>query len=156
MQKKLSGSGGQHNGKEWCFRLKSCTLCEPQRPDSAQMINQKVTQYGYPYSIVRDHLFFASLPLSIIHYSLQTNRFSQTVHSMALPVMEFQDQGYKIRKVLYKNQHTQRKLLNFENWTNWEPQQLVKIRIFQKINKRIVMFNLECSVSLDAKKKSSA
>ena len=34
---------------------------------------------------------------------------------MALPVMEFQDQGYKIRK-------TSNKLLNFENWANGEPQ----------------------------------
>ena len=50
---------------------------------------------------------------------------------MALPVMEFQDQGYKIRKVLHKNQHTQRKLLNFENWTNGEPQELAKIRVFK-------------------------
>jgi hypothetical protein len=41
---------------------------------------------------------------------------------MALPVMEFQDQGYKIERLLHKNKHTQRKLLNFENWTNGEPQ----------------------------------
>ena len=41
---------------------------------------------------------------------------------MALPVMDFQDQGYKIRKVLHKNKHAQWKLLNFENWTNGEPQ----------------------------------
>ena len=38
---------------------------------------------------------------------------------MALLVIEFQVQGYKIRN---KNQHTQRILLNFENWTNGEPQ----------------------------------
>ena len=43
---------------------------------------------------------------------------------MAFPVMEFQDQGYKIRKI-------QRKLLNFENWTNGEPQQLAKFRVFK-------------------------
>ena len=30
-----------------------------------------------------------------------------------------------------KNQHTQRKLLNFENWTNGEPHQLAKIRGFK-------------------------
>ena len=30
--------------------------------------------------------------------------------------MEFQDQGYKIRKIFTKNQQTQRKLLNFEHW----------------------------------------
>ena len=42
---------------------------------------------------------------------------------MALPVMEFQDQEYKIRKICAKkNQHTLRKLMIFENWTNGEPQ----------------------------------
>ena len=36
--------------------------------------------------------------------------------------------GYtKLEIFLHKNQHTQRKLLNFENWTNGEPQQLAKI-----------------------------
>ena len=44
--------------------------------------------------------------------------FSALKASMALPVMEFQDQGYKSRKILPKNQHTQRKLLNFENWNS--------------------------------------
>ena len=39
---------------------------------------------------------------------------------MALLVMEIQDQGYKIRKVLHKNHLTQRKLLNYENWCSGE------------------------------------
>ena len=30
-----------------------------------------------------------------------------------------------------KNEHTQRKLLNFENWTNGEPQELAKIRVIK-------------------------
>ena len=31
--------------------------------------------------------------------------------------------GYtKLERFLHKNQHTQSKLLNFENWTNGEPQ----------------------------------
>ena len=38
--------------------------------------------------------------------------------------------GYKkLETFLHKNQHTQRKLLNFENWTNGEPLQPSKIRI---------------------------
>jgi hypothetical protein len=41
---------------------------------------------------------------------------------MALLVVEFSKEGYNIKKVLAKNQHTQRKFLNFENWTNGEPQ----------------------------------
>ena len=35
--------------------------------------------------------------------------------SMAIRVVEFSNGVYKIRKILNKNQHTQRKLLNFEN-----------------------------------------
>ena len=53
------------------------------------------------------------------------------MYNMALPVLEFQAQGYKVRKFLPKKQHTQRKLLNFENWTNGEPQYLAKIRVFK-------------------------
>ena len=36
----------------------------------------------------------------------------------AIPVMEFLNQGYKIRKIFPKNQHTQMKLLNLKNWCN--------------------------------------
>ena len=41
---------------------------------------------------------------------------------MAIPVLEFQFWGYKIRKKMPKDKHTitQRKLLNFENWCNGE------------------------------------
>ena len=42
------------------------------------------------------------------------------VTSMAIRVVEFSNGGYKIRKILPKNQHTQRKLLNFENWVSGE------------------------------------
>ena len=34
----------------------------------------------------------------------------------------FQTGGTKLERFLPKNQHTQRKFLNFENWTNGEPQ----------------------------------
>ena len=40
--------------------------------------------------------------------------------------------GYtKLERFLHKNQHAQRILLNFENWTNKEPQLLAKIRGFK-------------------------
>ena len=39
---------------------------------------------------------------------------------MAVRVVEFSNWGYKIRKSLPKNQHAQRKLLNFENWFSGE------------------------------------
>ena len=42
--------------------------------------------------------------------------------------------GYvKLERFLPKNQHSQRKFLNFENWTNGAPQYLSKIRVF-KVN----------------------
>ena len=34
----------------------------------------------------------------------------------------FQGRGTKLERFLHNNQHAQRKLLNFENWTNGEPQ----------------------------------
>ena len=39
---------------------------------------------------------------------------------MAIRVVEFLNGGYKIERFLPKNQQTQRKLLNFENWVNVE------------------------------------
>ena len=40
---------------------------------------------------------------------------------MAIPVVEFSNWGgTKLERFLPKNQYTQRKLLNFENWINGE------------------------------------
>ena len=39
---------------------------------------------------------------------------------MAIRVVEFSSGGTKLERFLPKNQHTQRKLLNFENWVNGE------------------------------------
>ena len=41
---------------------------------------------------------------------------------MVIQIVEFSSWGYKFGKFLPKNQHTQRKFSNFENWTNGEPQ----------------------------------
>ena len=56
------------------------------------------------------------------------------INSIQIGVVElknFQTGGTKSEKFLPKNQHTQNKFWNFENWTNKEPQQLAKIRIFK-------------------------
>ena len=50
---------------------------------------------------------------------------------MAIRVVEFSSGGIKLERFLPKNQHIQRKFLNFENWTNGEPQLLAKIRVFK-------------------------
>ena len=39
---------------------------------------------------------------------------------MAIRVVEFSSGGTKLERFLPENQHTQRKLLNFENWVNGE------------------------------------
>ena len=38
---------------------------------------------------------------------------------MAVQVLEFSSGGTKLERFLPKNQHIQRKLLNFENWVDW-------------------------------------
>ena len=40
--------------------------------------------------------------------------------TMAIPVMELQNGDTKLERFLPKNQHTQMKLLNFENWSSGE------------------------------------
>ena len=39
---------------------------------------------------------------------------------MAIRDVEFSNGGTKLERLLPKNQHTQRKLLKFENWVNGE------------------------------------
>ena len=57
---------------------------------------------------------------------LISQSFNLDFPNMAIRVVEFSNGGYKIRKILPTNQHTQRKILNFENWVNWG------LRNFQK------------------------
>ena len=40
--------------------------------------------------------------------------------TMAIRVVDYQVGSTKLERFLPKNQHTQRKLLNFENWVNGE------------------------------------
>ena len=40
--------------------------------------------------------------------------------NMAMRVVEFSNGGTKLERFLHKNQHTQRKLLNFEFWISGE------------------------------------
>ena len=40
--------------------------------------------------------------------------------TMAIRVVEFSNRGTKLERFLPKNQHTQKKLLNFENWVSGE------------------------------------
>ena len=51
----------------------------------------------------------------------------------------FQMGSTKLERFLPKNQHTQRKFLNFENPTDGEPHQLAKIRVF-----KVDYFDLLC------------
>ena len=47
--------------------------------------------------------------------------------AIAIPVVKFSSEGYKtLERFLAKNQHTQRKSLNFENWIS------MGLRSFQK------------------------
>jgi hypothetical protein len=57
-----------------------------------------------------------------LNLSLFTVTFGEKVPSlakirgMAIPVVEFPSGGTKLERFLHKNQHTHRKLLNFEFW----------------------------------------
>ena len=63
------------------------------------------------------HIGAKSLLHTNVWYSQAT-----TEENMVLRVVRFSSGGTKLERVLPKNQYTLRKLLNFENWTNGEPQ----------------------------------
>jgi hypothetical protein len=42
------------------------------------------------------------------------------MRNMVVRVVEFSSGGKKLERFLPKNQHTQKKLLNFKNWCNGE------------------------------------
>ena len=50
------------------------------------------------------------------------------INSMAIRVVEFSNGGTKLERFLPKNQHTQRKLFNFENWVSGEVSTLLYYR----------------------------
>ena len=52
---------------------------------------------------------------------------------MAVRVVEFSKGDTKLARFLPKNQHTQRKLLNFENWVNEEVSKSAKILLSNSI-----------------------
>ena len=55
------------------------------------------------------------------HPTTFTPAFSSLLYSLwQYGLWSFQTGGTKLERFLPKNQHTQRKLLNFENWVNGE------------------------------------
>ena len=59
---------------------------------------------------------------------------------MATRVVEFSNGGIKLERVFSKNQHIQRKFLNFENWTNSPVEK--NIYIFSTFGSKINDFEL--------------
>ena len=55
----------------------------------------------------------------LIQYSCQLTTY-YNMYGMAIRVVEFSSGGIRLERFLPKNQHTQRKLLNFEDWVNGE------------------------------------
>jgi hypothetical protein len=47
-----------------------------------------------------------------------------SLNSLTVQVVEFSSRGTKSERFLSKNQHTERKLLNFENWVDGEVSKL--------------------------------
>ena len=57
---------------------------------------------------------------------------------MVKRVVEVSSGGYKIGMILPKNQHTQRKLLNFENWCNGEASKMPKFDFQCQFSMKII------------------
>ena len=71
------------------------------------------------------------LPTLLLRPLIDFYNFQPTL--MVVRVVEFSSWGYKIWKIFAKNQHTQKKLLNFENWCNGEVSKSAKIQLSKSI-----------------------
>ena len=60
----------------------------------------------------------------------------------------FQAGGKKLERFLPKNQHTQRKLLNFENWVNGEVSIILENKVIQKLMLSKNVNNKTCAPEL--------
>ena len=71
---------------------------------------------------------------------------------MAIRVVEFSSGGVtKLEKILHKNQHTQRKLLNFELWINGELSKIghhFSYKVIQKLILSKKVNNKQCAPKL--------
>jgi hypothetical protein len=65
------------------------------------------------------HMFFQKI---LIDFSDYVSKKEQRYTLWQYRLWTFKTRDTKLERFLHKNQHTQRKLLNFENWTNGEPQ----------------------------------
>ena len=70
------------------------------------------------YSVLINYLKVLSTDFLCITPTFWSFENASSLHIMALRVVGFLSWGYKIRNIFPKNQHTQRKLLYFENWVN--------------------------------------
>ena len=73
------------------------------------------------------------LPVDIKKYDYLSLE-SLKLHTMAMPVMEFQFGDTKLERFLPKNQQTQRKLLNFEFCINGKLSKSAKIWLLKSIS----------------------
>ena len=66
--------------------------------------------------------------------------------NMAIRVVEFSNRGTKLERLLPKNHHTERKLLNFENWINGGlksfQNQCFKSQLFSSSQKKILQIEI--------------
>ena len=65
------------------------------------------------------------------------------VTNIVIRVVDFSSRGYKLEKFLHKIQHTQRKLLNFENWCSVD---CVEVSKSAKVSKSISYFKNNLSL----------
>ena len=68
--------------------------------------------FRHPFSILLNH---------VISKTNFTKCIDMVCRLWQYGLWSFQTGYTKLERFLHKNQHTQRKLLNFENWTNGEP-----------------------------------
>ena len=89
-------------------------------------LTYKISVQNFVRTFIPCGKFILEYIVVVCSYMIQNACRDLNDHLWQYGMWSFQTGGTKLEKNLPKNQHTQRKLLNFENWINWG------LRSFQK------------------------
>ena len=84
---------------------------------------ENIDNTGLSVTILHDRTMHFSLKYDVI----LKHQYEYVYTIWQYGLWSFQTWGTKLERFLPKNQHTQRKLLNFENWVNGEASKSAKI-----------------------------
>ena len=145
----------RHSWKKICQRFGPRTKIEKSsgdfwgykgtaQPLGLEILRLRILNFSQSSFAICNHQYIFARTLSgccFGRFGYGRTRFCLTYHRLMLlfnvrimAVQQFSSKGTKLERFLPKNQHTQRKLLNFEDWVNAECQKVPKVKNYPNLS----------------------